>query len=204
MKLHYELIKSNNSHLSDVIKLYADVVPDVLCTELIDWFEESITVRIDDHRKQSTELQIIDDPRPEAEQYRRLLFDYLYPLGERYEKDMYELCHKDYKPQDIPLSKAFKTGFRSLQIQKYSSNDKGYPAVHIESGPLHTQKYLAVILYLNTVIDSGETVFPMGGTAIEPEIGKVAIFPTGIPFYHCGNPSKSDKYILTSWFEFMK
>ena len=203
MKLHYELTRSNNSYISSCIGLYRDIIPEILCKELIDWFEESITVRIDDHRKQSTELQIIGDPRPEAEQYRSLLFNYIYPLGERYEKDMYELCHKDYKPQDIPLSKAFKTGFRSLQIQKYSSNDKGYPAVHIESGPKHIHKYLAVILYLNTVVEGGETVFPMGGTAIEPEAGVVAVFPTGIPFYHCGKRSKSDKYILTSWFEFM-
>jgi hypothetical protein len=203
MKLHYELTKSNDTHLSNTIKLYPDIVPDILCTELIDWFKESKTVRVEDHRKESTELQLIGDPRPEAEQYRQLLFEYLYPLGERYEKDMYNLCHKKYIPQDIPLTTAFKTGFKSLQIQKYSSNDKGYPAVHIESGPDHIHKYLAVILYLNTVIDSGETVFPMCGTAIEPERSAVAIFPTGIPYYHCGNPSKSDKYILTSWFEFI-
>ena len=204
MKLHYELVKSNNSLLSDTIKLYKDIIPGILCTELIEFFENSITFRIDDHRKQSTELQLMGDSRSEAEQYRTLLFDYLHPLGERYEKDMYKLCHKDYKPQDIPLSTAFKTGFRSLQIQKYSSNDKGYPAVHIESGPEHVQKYLAVIVYLNTIFDSGETVFPMAGTAIEPEDGAVAVFPTGIPYYHCGNPSKSDKYILTTLFEFMK
>ena len=203
MKLHYELQQSYNSNLSDTILQYRNIVPKILCKELIDWFEESKTVRVDDHRKQSEELQIVGDPRSEAVKFKHILFDLLYPLGERYEKDIIKLCHKDYKPQDKPLSKAFKTGFRSLQIQKYSSNDKGYPAVHIESGPMHTQKYLAVILYLNTVIDSGETVFPMAGTAIEPEIGAVAIFPTGIPYYHCGNPAKSDKYILTTWFEFI-
>jgi hypothetical protein len=43
----------------------------------------------------------------------------------------------------------------------------------------------------------------MGGTAILPETGKVAIWPTGLPFYHCGRKSESDKYILTSWFEFL-
>ena len=203
MKLHYELSKSNDTYLSQTIKLYRNIVPHILCTELIDWFEESKTVRVEDHRKESTELQLFGDPRPEAEQYRQLLFKYLYPLGERYEKDMYNLCHNEYIPQDIPLSTAFKTGFKSLQIQKYSSNDKGYPAVHIESGPDHIHKYLAVILYLNTVIDSGETVFPMGGTAIDPEIGAAVVFPTAIPYYHCGNPAKSDKYILTSWFEFL-
>ena len=188
MKLHYELTRTNNSYLSQTIKLYKNIIPSILCRELIEFFENSITFRIDDHRKQSNELQLMGDPRPEAEQYRNLLFDYLYPLGERYEKDMYKLCHEDFKPHDMPLSKAFKTGFKSLQIQKYSGGDSGYPAL---------------ILYLNTIIDCGETVFPMGGTALEPERGAVTVFPTGIPYYHCGNPSKSDKYILTTWFEFI-
>ena len=89
------------------------------------------------------------------------------------------------------------------RTKKYTPEDRGYSAVHIESGPEHIKKYLAVILYLNTINDDGETVFPMCGKAIEPEAGMVAIFPTGIPFYHCGNPSKIDKYIITSWFEFM-
>ncbi len=202
MKLHYELQQSYNSNLSDAILQYRNIVPKILCKELIDWFEESKTVRVDDHRKQSTELQIIGDPRPEAEQYRKLLFDYLYPLGERYEKDIIKLCHKDYKWRGPTLTKSFKTGFRSLQIQKYTPEDKGYPAVHVESGPDHVKKYLAVILYLNDIQESGETIFPMCGTAIEPEQGLVAVWPTGIPFYHCGNKSETDKYIITSWFEF--
>ena len=97
----------------------------------------------------------------------------------------------------------FPTCFRSLQIQKYTPQDKGYPAVHIESGPDHIKKYLAVIVSLNDVKEGGETVFPMCGTAIQPEVGKVTIWPTGLPFYHFGNKSGTDKYILTSWFEFL-
>lgn len=203
MKLHYELQAHASSTISEAIKQYRNIVPKVLCKELIDWFEESKTVRVDDHRKQSQELQIIGDPRTDALVYKHVLFDYIYPLGERYEKEMYDLCHEDYKPQDTFLTKAFNTGFRSLQIQKYTPEDKGYPAVHIESGPDHVKKYLAVILYLNDVYDGGETVFPMGGTAIEPEAGKIAIWPVGIPFYHCGNHAKTVKYIITSWFEFL-
>ena len=203
MKLHYELQARADSSISDAIQQYKNIVPKALCKELIDWFEESKTFRIDDHRKQSEELQIIGDPRPEAIKYKHLLFDYIYPLGERYEKEMWKLCHKNYKWRGPSLTKAFNTGFRSLQIQKYTPEDKGYPTVHIESGPDHVKKYLAVILYLNDVDEGGETIFPMGGTAIEPETGKIAIWPTGIPFYHCGNHAETDKYILTSWFEFL-
>jgi len=205
MRLHFELFKRNNTSLSECIGLYEDVIPTSLCKELIEWFENSITIRVDDHRKQSTELQIIGDPRPEAVEYKHILFDALYPLGEKFEMDMYSLCNEDYIPKDIPMTRAYNTGFRSLQIQKYTPEDKGYPAVHIEAGPDHIKKYLAVILYLNTVdvSDHGETVFPMCGRAVEPEAGRVVVFPTGIPFYHCGRPSKTNKYIITSWFEFM-
>ena len=43
----------------------------------------------------------------------------------------------------------------------------------------------------------------MAGTAITPSVGSVAIWPAGLPFYHCGLKSKTTKYILTTWFEFI-
>lgn len=202
MKLHYELKRYNDTHLSDCIISYPDIVPKVLCEELIEFFENSITFRVDDHRKQAQEMQLMGDPRPQAVAYKQLLHNLIYPLGEKYERELHNICHVNYRPTDEPLTKIFPTGFRSLQIQKYTPEDKGYPAVHIEAGPNHVQKYLAVIVFLNDVEKGGQTVFPMGGMAITPETGKVVIWPTGLPFYHCGNKSKSDKYILTSWFEF--
>ena len=82
MKLHYELQQNYNLNLSEIIKQY-HVVDENTCLELIDFFEKSLTFRIDDHRKQSEELQIIGDPRPEAVKFKHILFDLLYPLGER-------------------------------------------------------------------------------------------------------------------------
>ena len=203
MKLHYELKRDNDRHLSDCIISYPDIVPEALCTKLIEFFEESITFRVDDHRKQAQEMQLMGDPRPQAVAYKQLLHNLIYPLGEKYERELHALCHTDYMPADAPLTEIYTTGFRSLQIQKYTPEDKGYPAVHVESGSEHTAKYLALIVFLNNVNKGGETVFPMCGTAITPETGKVVIWPTGLPFYHCGNKSGSDKYILTSWFEFL-
>ena len=203
MKLHYHLARENNHTLATAIKQYRDIVPKEFCKELIEFFEESITFRVDDHRKQAQEMQLVGDPRPEASRYRGRLTRFIYPLGSKYERSLHVACHADYQPTDEPLTKMFPTCFRSLQIQKYTPQDRGYPAVHIESGPAHRDKYLAVIVNLNDVEDGGETVFPMCGTAIQPETGKITIWPTGLPFYHCGNKSKTDKYILTSWFEFL-
>ena len=58
MKLHYELFKSNNTSLSECIGIYDNVISMSMCEELIEWFEESKTIRVDDQRKQSTEFSI--------------------------------------------------------------------------------------------------------------------------------------------------
>ena len=164
-------MKLNNASLSDCIKVYSNIFSSDWCEDLITYFENSLYVRTDDHRKQSNEMQLIGDPRPDAIDYKKLT--------------------------DI-----YNTGFRSLQIQRYTPEDKGYSAVHVESGQEHYKKYLAVIVYLNDV-EGGETIFSMGDTSITPKTGSVAIWPAGLPFYHCGLKSKTTKYILTTWFEFM-
>ena len=202
MDLHYELQKSNSSHLGDCIVQYKNQFAGDWCEDLIDYFNHSLYYRTDDHRKQANQMQLIGDPRPDAVDYKNHLFETLYPLGSKFETHLHSLCHKDYMPFDRPLTDMYSTGFRSLQIQKYTPEDKGYPAVHIESGKDHYKKYLAVIVYLNDV-EGGQTIFPMGGTAITPQTGSVAIWPAGLPFFHCGLQSKTTKYIITSWFEFM-
>jgi len=202
MNLHYTLKSSNSSALSDCI-FYEKVFSEDWCEDLIVYFENSLHYRTDDHRKQADQMQLIGDPRPDALDYKHHIMEKLYPLGIKYEEHLHSLCHDDYKPYDRPLTEIHNTGFRSLQIQKYLPEDKGYPAVHIESGTDHYKKYLATIIYLNDVEEGGETVFPMAGTAIEPEVGSVAIWPAGLPFYHCGNRAKSTKYIITTWFEFI-
>ena len=195
-------MKLNNASLSDCIKVYSNIFSSDWCEDLITYFENSLYVRTDDHRKQSNEMQLIGDPRPDAIDYKNYLFEKLYPLGSKFESYLHSLCHEDYKPHDKPLTDIYNTGFRSLQIQRYTPEDKGYSAIHVESGQEHYKKYLAVIVYLNDV-EGGETIFSMGDTSITPKTGSVAIWPAGLPFYHCGLKSKTTKYILTTWFEFM-
>ena len=192
----------NDVKLSECIKTYKNVLAEDWCEDLVNYFNASKRQETRDHRKEASEMQLIGDPRPDAIDYSKKKNEKLYPLGVKYEKYLHSLCPEDYKPYDRPLTSICKTGFRSLQVQKYTPEDKGYSAVHVESGTEHYKKYLAVILYLNDV-EAGETLFPMCGKSIVPEIGKVAIWPAGLPFYHCGLKSKTPKYILTTWFEFI-
>ncbi len=201
MHIQYEIFQKNNTSLYDCIGIYENAVSPEFCQMLIEHFESSITFRTDDHRKQAQEMQLVGDPREESKMFVDALSDFIYPYGPKFERELHEHCHEDYKPKDPPLTESNNIHFRSFQIQKYTPEDKGYPAVHIEDGPEHCRKYLASILYLNTVLD-GETVFPMCGRVLAPETGDLVIWPASLPFYHCGRASKSDKYIITTWFEF--
>ena len=49
------------------------------------------------------------------------------------------------------------------------------------------QRVLAVILYLNSVDEGGETVFLTQRRAIQPERGRLAIFPTCHNFIHASS-----------------
>ena len=57
-----------------------------------------------------------------------------------------------------------------------------------------------MMLYLNDVDDGGETEFYHQKIKINPEKGKLAIFPTYWTHHHKGNPPISNnKYILNNW-----
>ena len=202
MRQDTEFQRDYDYRLSDLIGVYDNVIETLFCDEIIEYFEESRTFRTDDSRKSCTEMQLMGDPRSRAIGYKELLWQKISPYGTKYETMLHNACRSDFKPTDIPLAAKYRNCIRSLQIQKYTPEDKGYPAVHTESGPQFKDRFLAVIVYLNTVDAGGETVFPLAGSCITPEVGRLVIWPTAIPFYHCGMKSLSDKYILTTWFEF--
>ena len=78
MDLHYELQRSNNSNLSDCIKVYENVFCTDWCMDLCSYFDHTkYTFRTDDHRKQTTEMQLIGDERLQAIEYKNELFEKL-------------------------------------------------------------------------------------------------------------------------------
>jgi hypothetical protein len=60
-------------------------------------------------------------------------------------------------------------------------------------------------VYLNDIKQGGETEFLNQAMRVQPEAGKVVIFPAYFTHVHRGNPvlSAQDKYILTGWFEYV-
>lgn len=90
--------------------------------------------------------------------------------------------------------------FHDYSVRVYPQN-KGKFECHFDqyAGGCVTRLF-AVIMYLNTVDEGGETEFPNYGIACKPEKGKVLIFPCNYLFPHQGNvPISHPKYIATSW-----
>ena len=92
------------------------------------------------------------------------------------------------------------TDFTNPIIQKTSAN-VGFFGWHTDFN-LDNERILAIILYLNDVKeeDGGSTEFN-SGRKIQPEAGKLIIFPSDLTHLHRGNVLKhGSKYIATVFF----
>lgn len=79
----------------------------------------------------------------------------------------------------------------------------GFHEWHCEQGGgASSPRALVWMLYLNDVVDGGETEFLYQQMKCKPKKGTLVIWPAGITHPHRGNPPYSnDKYVATGWFE---
>jgi 2-oxoglutarate-Fe(II)-dependent oxygenase superfamily protein len=100
----------------------------------------------------------------------------------------------------------------SINLQKYISDQGGYPYWHCELYPkandaqgetLH--RTLLWTIYLNEGFTDGETEFLHQRRKIVPKTGTLLIAPTAFTHTHRGNmPKGENKYIATSWILFQR
>jgi hypothetical protein len=92
------------------------------------------------------------------------------------------------------------TGYK---IQHYKKNE-GHFKWHFDAlGPGGWDRQLAVIVYLNSVAEGGETSFHRQKLKITPVAGDALFFPTFWTHLHCGEiPRSDDKYVISSFIRF--
>ena len=91
--------------------------------------------------------------------------------------------------------------FTYLRVQK-TLPSQGYHVWHVEKDYQVSTCTRAIVfsVYLNDILDGGETEFLIQKKRIKPVTGRICIFPSYYPYIHRGNPPlNSHKYILTSW-----
>ena len=110
----------------------------------------------------------------------------------------------------VLIRKTLRPG--SINLQKYISDQGGYPYWHCELYPkpgdaqsetLH--RTLLWTIYLNDGFDEGETQFLYQRRKIAPKTGSLLIAPAAFTHTHRGNmPKNGNKYIATSWVLFQR
>ena len=89
------------------------------------------------------------------------------------------------------------------KIQK-TKPSQGFHVWHCENpAQAGSRRLLTWILYLNDVLEGGETEFIHLSERIKPKAGRLVIFPAGFTHAHRGNPPlDGDKYIVTGWMSY--
>jgi hypothetical protein len=103
----------------------------------------------------------------------------------------------------IPSLQIWPLWWTGYKIQHYKKNE-GHFKWHFDAiGPGTWERQLAMVIYLNTVQDGGETCFHRQNLQIKPTAGEALIFPTFWTHAHCGQiPRSEDKYIISSFVSF--
>jgi hypothetical protein len=100
----------------------------------------------------------------------------------------------------FPSLQVFPLRCTDYKIQHYRKN-AGHFKWHFDAlGPGGWERQLAVIIYLNSVEDGGETCFHRQNLKVKPVAGDALFFPTFWTHMHCGEiPRSDDKYIVSSF-----
>ena len=100
----------------------------------------------------------------------------------------------------FPSLQVFPLRCTDYKIQHYRRNE-GHFKWHFDAlGPGAWDRQLAMVIYLNSVADGGETCFHRQNLKVAPVAGDALFFPTFWTHMHCGEiPKSEDKYIISSF-----
>lgn len=175
------------------IFIFDKLIQDSICDNIIDVFEKSKNTKqgeiganiVDEKIKKSLDLALNIELDLELEKniYKSLDGAFI------------EMANFYFHLKHFPLH------FIGLQMQKSLKNE-GFFAEHtdISINNKDHERFVAVIAYLNDVIDGGETQFYNPDLKIKPKKGRVIMFPATWQYLHKGCiPVSNDKYVVTTF-----
>jgi hypothetical protein len=188
--------------LTDLIKIYDDVVDEDACKHAIKIFENNKDYheRIEREDKPSfTQMNITSFTR-DSEDYSakdKDLHNHFVNVFTTYAQ-LY--CTDNFITDEHPAQYALE----ELRIKKYNPGGDQY-AEHVDVGNHNSaRRYLAFFLYLNDVETGGETKFPYLDLSIKPQSGRMIVFPPLWMFPHAGLPTVDEsKYIIGSYCHYL-
>ena len=184
--------RKKKTKFSDFIYIERDALPKSFCNNVIEKFEQDDRKRqgqvgsgVHLEIKRSSDLSITE--LEDWKSYDQAFFRCLNNGLKKYVR---------FLPEEYTIHKALSeikndTGY---QIQRTQPGDY-YIWHHDQSAT----RLVTFIWYLNDIKDGGYTEF-IDGTRIQPEAGKLIIFPATWDFLHRGvSPKTETKYLCTGW-----
>ena len=174
------------------------------CNIVIDFFENNKErhfkgsvgpdIRLDSKAKIDTEMfitldELIEDSR-------------LNPVG----RGLKNACERYIENYPFLAALTYWNIYDGFKIQKYNPNE-AYFAEHCENdGEINgygERRLIALMVYLNTVTDGGQTHFLTQNISFSPKVGDILMWPAYWTHPHRGIPSPTQtKYIITGWYVF--
>lgn len=175
------------------MKLYDDVLSAEQCERLIEIFETSVeSESFDDDTKKLDQVTLDMENDPIAKE----IADITISLFESY------VVHCKMLPCQIPTN----FGVEGIRIKKYYDDTCTF-LPHVDAlDHASAKRYISFLFYLNTIDDgTGRTVFMNGeeGIAIRPKQGSCLMFPPLWTMPHYAEPSYSNKYIMSTYINFL-
>jgi len=174
------------------------------CDGVIDFFESNKERQF----AGTTGAQQISDPKRKIDTELRLDLRELVE-DKRLEPVANALCNawEEYRQTYPFLTKIAEWRISHVfKIQKYNPNE-AYFTEHCENdggvdGSME-RRLIALMVYLNTVTDEGQTRFPTQNISFSPKVGDVLMWPAYWTHPHHGIASPTQtKYIVTGWYVF--
>lgn len=178
-----------------------DVLPPHYCRHLIEKFERS--------REEQRAGAAVDAGWNKADRMTGWRELNLSAHPDRWEREIatfhcvVDAVAKEYKRlvgQTLPQS--YRLG--PLRIKKYEAAQGHRFAPHTDANSMRdAPRFLALLFYLNTVVEGGETEFMNLNVVVPPTAGSVMVFPPFWMFPHAGRtPRSSDKYVLGTYLHY--
>ena len=184
--------RKKKTKFTDFIYVERDALPKSFCNNVIEKFEQDDRkrqgqvgggVQLDIKRSSDLSISELDDWKSYDQAFFKSLNDAL--------KEYLRFVPEEYIQFKALGRFEDDTGY---QIQKTQPGD--YYIWHHDQT---TTRLVTFIWYLNDVKDGGYTEF-IDGTRIQPEAGKLIIFPATWDFLHRGvSPKTEVKYLCTGW-----
>lgn len=114
----------------------------------------------------------------------------------------------DVYAEEFPIIKKYhieqcKVSFHSFKVQRTKIGE-GFHNWHFEATEEHLRsRFLVWTIFLNDVVEGGETEFIYKNVRIPAKQGSLCLFPPDWTHTHRGNPPISnDKWIMTGWYDY--